>query len=202
MKNLAFHSVSQMEDDYTTDYHYLTYTFSLKRLRECTFRTWNEWVNNFHRKTSRILLYLFIFFFRGGGRGGGQISWKKREAQQSLHMSVQHCSSWSWIIGYERQLAKWSSSLKVLSRPLHGRWPAYFKHLQLARLRMEPGETQNKSMRPSPSPTAPATRTAMVSLLIPHLKRTLSGDEKYECRYKLYSSPTLVWTVFFPKQPV
>ena len=39
MKNLASY-LTQMKDDYSTNSHYLTYTFIVKRLGECTFWTW------------------------------------------------------------------------------------------------------------------------------------------------------------------
>ena len=38
-KNLAFHSLLRWKDYYTTNSHYLTYTFLFKRLGECTFWT-------------------------------------------------------------------------------------------------------------------------------------------------------------------
>ena len=41
MKNLAFHSLLRLKDDSCTSSHYLTYTFLLKRLGECTFRAWD-----------------------------------------------------------------------------------------------------------------------------------------------------------------
>ena len=46
MKNLAFHSLLRLKDDSCTSSHYLTYTFLLKRLGECTFWTW-EWRGEF-----------------------------------------------------------------------------------------------------------------------------------------------------------
>ena len=44
MKNLDFSLLTQMKDDYTTNFHYLTYTFPVKRLRECT--VWNRTVTS------------------------------------------------------------------------------------------------------------------------------------------------------------
>ena len=41
MKNLAFHSLLRLKDDSCTSSHYLTYTFLLKRLGECTFWAWD-----------------------------------------------------------------------------------------------------------------------------------------------------------------
>ena len=40
MKNLTFHTLTQMNDDHATNSHYLTYTFPFKRLGGCTFWTW------------------------------------------------------------------------------------------------------------------------------------------------------------------
>ena len=48
MKNLAFYSLLQMKDDYTTNSHYLTYTFLFKRLGGSTFWTWEWKGNGFH----------------------------------------------------------------------------------------------------------------------------------------------------------
>ena len=39
MKNMAFHSFTQMEDDYTANSHRITYTFIFERLEECTLWT-------------------------------------------------------------------------------------------------------------------------------------------------------------------
>ena len=36
-EELGFSKRTQMKDDYTTNCHYLTYTFLCKRLGECTF---------------------------------------------------------------------------------------------------------------------------------------------------------------------
>ena len=41
MENLAFHSLLRLKDDSCTSSHYLTYTFLLKRLGECTFWAWD-----------------------------------------------------------------------------------------------------------------------------------------------------------------
>ena len=40
-KNLAFHSLLRLKDDSCTSSHYLTYTFLLKKLGECTFWAWD-----------------------------------------------------------------------------------------------------------------------------------------------------------------
>ena len=46
-KNLTFHSLLRLKDDSCTSSHYLTYTFLLKRLGECTFWAW-EWKGSGH----------------------------------------------------------------------------------------------------------------------------------------------------------
>ena len=42
MKNLPFHSLLRLKDEYCTYSHFITYTFLLKMLGECTFWAW-EW---------------------------------------------------------------------------------------------------------------------------------------------------------------
>ena len=45
MKNLAFHSSLRWKMIYSTNSHYLTYTFHFERLGECTFELGSERVN-------------------------------------------------------------------------------------------------------------------------------------------------------------
>ena len=88
MENLAFHSFTQMQDYYTSNSHYLTYTLLFKRLWECTFWTW-EWKGKGARRTVMYLPLLICIFLLSAHCCGTCHITQERIQQNLLPVSLQ-----------------------------------------------------------------------------------------------------------------
>ena len=86
MENLAFHSLTQMKDDYTTNSYYITCTFLFKMLRECNFLILNTSPTISSSTSSSKLLWWGSGLVRAAVRF--EASWKLKTSQiQRIHVT-------------------------------------------------------------------------------------------------------------------